>query len=44
MRNVVAWAVKPVEEGGLGARAVVVNVSSLRLAFEFGVAVQQGDF
>jgi len=27
VRNVVAWAIKPVKQGGLGARAIVVNVS-----------------
>jgi predicted alpha/beta-fold hydrolase len=27
VRNVLAWAVKPVKQGGLGARGVVVNVS-----------------
>lgn len=26
VRNIVVWAIKPVEQGGLGARAVVVNV------------------
>ena len=26
VRNVLCWAVKPVKEGGLGARAVVINV------------------
>jgi predicted alpha/beta-fold hydrolase len=29
LRNVLAWAVRPKEEGGLGVRAVVVNVSGL---------------
>jgi predicted alpha/beta-fold hydrolase len=27
VRNVVAWAIKPLKQGGLGARAIVVNVS-----------------
>ena len=27
VRNVVAWLVKPKEDGGMGGRAVVVNVS-----------------
>ena len=27
VRNVLSWVIKPVEQGGLGGRAVVVNVS-----------------
>jgi len=34
VRNVLAWVVKPKSEGGLGGRAVVINVSSVTRTLE----------
>jgi hypothetical protein len=34
VRNILAWVIKPKSEGGLGGRAVVVNVSEIHLYVE----------